>query len=189
MSALHGTNVIAPVVPYDTNDVIPTHLDLYGYGGFRVVADIATRDGIPALRRAYGMTVFVQANQTEYQLQADLVTWLPQASSGGGTTYLAHFGDSTPATIYALLDTQALNTIDVAVTEVWNGPGAGIQIGVVGNPGKYFDTTDSDLTEIATFSKDFSELGPQVLIITITPGASPSTGQARIQISTTAAGT
>jgi hypothetical protein len=110
-------------------------------------------------------------------------------SNGTGTTYLASYGDSTPALIFTLPLGQALGSIDVGVTEVWNGVGASIQVGVVGEAGRYFDSSETELTEIATFSKDFSDLGPKLIIITINPGLSPSAGKVRIQISTTSSGT
>jgi len=41
-------------------------------GGYRSVATIAARDAIPLGARRLGMTVYVQADKTEYQLRASL---------------------------------------------------------------------------------------------------------------------
>jgi hypothetical protein len=107
-----------------------------------------------------------------------------------GTTHLAHYGDANPVVIFTITGAQALDHIDLDVVEVWDGGGGpSITLGVLGDPARYFDSTESDLTELALFSKDFSELGPIQFLLTINPGSSPTTGQVRIQISTTPAGT
>jgi hypothetical protein len=51
MSTIQGTNVIAPVVPFDTNDVFASHLAKYGQGGWRTAEDLNERDSITELRR------------------------------------------------------------------------------------------------------------------------------------------
>jgi len=106
-----------------------------------------------------------------------------------GTTYLASFGDSTPAIIFVVPAGQALDNIDVEITEVWDGPGAFISIGTPGDPAKFFGTNETELTDLAVFSKTFSDLGLPQVQITISPGPSPTTGKVRIQITTTKAGT
>jgi len=50
-------------------DTYPTHLDVLGYGGYRVVADITERNAIPAQRRKYGMLVYVQSDDNLYVLR------------------------------------------------------------------------------------------------------------------------
>jgi len=85
MSAVKGTNVAAPVVPFDTDDIYPTHDEQYGKGGFRAVADTTARDAIPDERRTEGMLVYVVADATTYQLEADLTTW--DTYSPGSTTH------------------------------------------------------------------------------------------------------
>lgn len=106
-----------------------------------------------------------------------------------GTTHLANFGDSTPSIIFTVPVGQALDNIDVEVTEVWDGPGASISIGTPANPTKYFDVFETELTALAVFSKTFSDLGLPQVQITISPGPSPTTGKVRVQITTTKAGT
>ncbi len=75
MSEIKGTNVIAPVVPFDTTDTHASHLAKYGQGGYRTVADTTERDAIPAGRREAGMLVYVTAADTIYKLGSDLTTW------------------------------------------------------------------------------------------------------------------
>ena len=50
MSLIPGTNVGAPVVPYDTADSYPSHEALYGLGGLRTVATTTARNAIPVQR-------------------------------------------------------------------------------------------------------------------------------------------
>jgi hypothetical protein len=81
MTQIRGTNVIAPVVPFDTADPYPSHVAAYGKGGYRSVAGIADRDAIPALRREVGMVVWVTAVQKEFRLESDLATWTEVVTS------------------------------------------------------------------------------------------------------------
>ena len=48
----------------------PTHIDSLSKGGYMSMPTIALRDAIPALRRKYGMLVFVQADGVIYKLNA-----------------------------------------------------------------------------------------------------------------------
>jgi len=54
-----GSNVSAPVVPFTTDDVVPTHEAIYGRGGWRYVATLNERDAIPLERRELRMIVCV----------------------------------------------------------------------------------------------------------------------------------
>lgn len=110
-------------------------------------------------------------------------------AAGSGTTYLASYGDATPALVFSLPANQAIDNIDIEVTEVWDGPGATIRLGTLAQPGKYFDSTDTELLDLNVFAKAFAELGPVQIYITINPGSSPTKGKVRVQISTTTAGT
>jgi hypothetical protein len=85
MAGIQGTNIVAPVVPLDTADVHPTHVALYGKGGYRTVATTAERDAIPSARREAGMLVFVSADSQRYRLGSDLTTWTVDAA--GTTTW------------------------------------------------------------------------------------------------------
>jgi len=90
MSSIKGTNVLAPVVPFDTTDSHASHEARYGKGGYRSVSDIAERDAIPQLRREAGMLVWVIDTQKAWRLNANLTTWTevtainePQLIDGG----------------------------------------------------------------------------------------------------------
>lgn len=67
MSAVPGTNVAAPVVPFTTEDSYPTHDAAYGKGGWREAASTAERDAIPLGRQRVGMIVNVVGDQA-YEL-------------------------------------------------------------------------------------------------------------------------
>jgi hypothetical protein len=75
MSSIKGTNVLAPVVPFDTTDAHASHEARYGKGGYRSVADIAERDAIPQLRREAGMLVLTLSDGVMWRLNANLNTW------------------------------------------------------------------------------------------------------------------
>jgi len=81
MTQIRGTNVLAPVVPFDTTDTYPSHVAAYGKGGYRSAADIAERDAIPQLRREVGMLVWVTSLQKQYRLESDLTTWTEVVTS------------------------------------------------------------------------------------------------------------
>jgi hypothetical protein len=90
MAIIKGTNVLAPVVPFDTTDSHASHEARYGKGGYRSVADTAERDAIPALRREAGMLVFTINTQKAWRLNDNLTTWTevtainePQLIDGG----------------------------------------------------------------------------------------------------------
>lgn len=90
MAAIKGTNVLAPVVPFDTTDVHATHEALYGKGGYRSVATTADRDAIPSTRREAGMLVYVLATHQAWRLNDNLTAWIevqainePQLLDGG----------------------------------------------------------------------------------------------------------
>lgn len=68
MSKILGTNVSAPITPFDVNDTYPTHIDDYGFGGYRSVKTRALRDLIPLHRQKQGMLVLVYEEQAIYEL-------------------------------------------------------------------------------------------------------------------------
>ena len=75
MSSIKGTNVAAPVVPFDTTDAHPSHEAKYGKGGYRSVADAAARSAIPAARREAGMLVYEASTGKVWQLADGLEEW------------------------------------------------------------------------------------------------------------------
>ena len=87
MSEIKNTlKISAPLSPYDTNDVYPTHLPEFGKGGLRAVETIEDRDNIPVERREVGMFVYVKANETTYVLRGNLenTSWIELEAFLGG---------------------------------------------------------------------------------------------------------
>jgi hypothetical protein len=69
MSKIPGSIPITGfIAPTDSNDKYPTHLDVYGKGGYRTVLDIASLNSISFDRRVEGMLVYVVSNAKIYQL-------------------------------------------------------------------------------------------------------------------------
>lgn len=75
MTAIKGTNVAAPIVPFDSADTYGTHDSTYGIGGWREVATTTIRDAIPSPRLRAGMLVYCADTNLTYKLDADLTTW------------------------------------------------------------------------------------------------------------------
>lgn len=79
------------------SDVYPTHKAELCLGGYRSVADIATRDAIPAQRREEGMAVYVVADGKKYILKGgtDNTNWVEDAGGGAdGTTFIPSVSDA-----------------------------------------------------------------------------------------------
>jgi hypothetical protein len=74
------TIITAPIGPTSDLDSYPTHLAIWGKGGYRTVATIFDRNAIPSLRREAGMVVWVVENETRYRLDDDLTTWVEDVS-------------------------------------------------------------------------------------------------------------
>ena len=55
MSFLFGTNITSPIVPGDDNDDFPTHIDIYGKGGYRAFSGSAELYNISSQRISLGM--------------------------------------------------------------------------------------------------------------------------------------
>jgi len=87
MTTIPGSVRVAGFIgPSDTTDVYPTHVDIYGKGGFRAVADTAARDAITADRRVVGMWVKVIDIDKVYTLVGGITNgdWVEQTMGGGG---------------------------------------------------------------------------------------------------------
>lgn len=66
MSNIAGTNIAAEVVPFTTEDQYPTHMALYGKGGWRSVQTLEERDALPVTRLEDGATVWVIATMQAF---------------------------------------------------------------------------------------------------------------------------
>lgn len=90
MALIPGTNIIAPVVPFDTADVYPSHYSHYGHGGLHSVATGTDRNNISEFRRAFGMLVYVEADEVIYILRNTAPLTGPTSNSDWDT--FAQFG-------------------------------------------------------------------------------------------------
>lgn len=112
------------------------------------------------------------------------------SNMASGTTFLVSFAtDPGGVVILNLPADQVLDNVEVHILEAWDGVGASIVVGKVGTPDAYFAAGSIDLAPGLTTEADFAELGPVSVTVTVTPGAGATTGQARIQLTTTAKGT
>ena len=112
MSSIKGTNVLAPVVPFDTTDTHASHEARYGKGGYRSVSDIAERDAIPSLRREAGMLVLTLSDGKVWKLAGDLTAWSEFSAGSSGSSSLA-WADITgkPATFTPSSHTHAVSDV------------------------------------------------------------------------------
>jgi hypothetical protein len=71
------------IAPTDASDVYSTHIDTFGRGGYRGVADLTARDAITTDRRSEWMRVFVASENIEYQLLGGITNsdWYPMGKS------------------------------------------------------------------------------------------------------------
>ena len=58
-SETSGTKVVANIIPTSTNDLYPTHIDIFGRGGYKAVTSRAERDAIKISRLCLGAEVRV----------------------------------------------------------------------------------------------------------------------------------
>lgn len=66
MADISGTNLVAPIVPFTTEDSYPTHMAQYGKGGWRSVQTKAELATIPSQRLEVGMVAYVIDESTPY---------------------------------------------------------------------------------------------------------------------------
>jgi hypothetical protein len=80
-----GTLIAAAIRPNDSLDAYPVALQEEIKGGAHTRASIADMNAIGAYLREAGMTCYVIANSTTYQLENDLQTWVVYEQQGGGS--------------------------------------------------------------------------------------------------------
>lgn len=118
----HTIKLAGQISPTDTQDVYPTHEDIYGKGGYMSVSTLSERDAIPSPRRKLGMTVAVPdavtGKTTRYTLEGGLTNahWVVDAGGGGmaeapldGGTYGRRLG------AWRLLNFESVNPTYVTV--------------------------------------------------------------------------
>lgn len=109
--------------------------------------------------------------------------------AGGGTranallgdTYVAAYGDATPAVFFSVPANRVLQSIEVVVLTPFNGIGATLKIGTALDDDRFFANTDSELSDLLSFGKYFSDQGPFDLQLTIAAGFGATRGQVQIQ--------
>lgn len=97
MSSIPGTVVAAKVVPGDTGSTYATHEDIYGKGGYVVVADKASRNAIIAARLKTGMMVVLQTDLSAWVLGPSYsVPTIDADWQAAQSPAIATFGDAFP---------------------------------------------------------------------------------------------
>lgn len=112
MASIKGTNVLAPVVPFDSTDSHASHDARYGKGGFRSVADTSERDAITQPRREAGMLVMTLSDGKVWKLASDLTTW-SEFSAGTSSSSSVAWADVTgkPASFTPSAHTHAVSDV------------------------------------------------------------------------------
>lgn len=139
MSGIKGTNVAAPIVPFDTGDVYPTHDEQYGLGGFRSVQTISDRNNIPDERKRHGMRVYVwgdvnQNNNTDWEWNASAQLWVKSKVIADAESILSQAEDARDEAIEAKDST--LNNV-----KIFPSTSAGIS---ATNDGEFFNVPSTD---------------------------------------------
>jgi hypothetical protein len=106
--------ITGPLSTTNPSDSYPTHLANDGRGGLHSVATLAERNAIPPDRRAPGMVVYVQADQTHYHLANNLATWGTFSRGGAPGTYPTHIVSAALATNRVLQAEPLLLQFDTA---------------------------------------------------------------------------
>lgn len=97
MPTLQGIVVTSPIVPPNTESLHPSHIDIYGKGGFRIVNNLAEMSGIQPARRVEGMLVGISGTNDIYTLVSgiDNTKWTKALITCGhthGISDITNFG-------------------------------------------------------------------------------------------------
>jgi hypothetical protein len=113
--------ITGPVTPWYTEDTFPSHIETYGQGGYRSVADAASRLLIIPERRLEGMIVKQLSDNTYWTLSGGILdaNWLQifgivdDLAYQVVSTFTSLPATGNPSLIYLVLDTKVYYT--------WNG--------------------------------------------------------------------
>ena len=105
----------------------PTHIDSLGKGGYMSMPTTAARDAIPALRRKYGMLVFVEADNVIYKLNAATLVNEDWVTFSLGTTTVVDAGNLSGTTLKSTVINSSLTSV---------GTIASLTTGAITNSGK-----------------------------------------------------
>ena len=110
----------------------PTHIDSLSKGGYMSMPTIALRDAIPALRRKYGMLVFVQADGVIYKLNAVTLLNADWVALSFGATTNVDAGTLSGTTLKSTITGSSLTSVGTITTGVWSGTAIAIANGGTG---------------------------------------------------------
>lgn len=113
MSAINGTNVAAPIRPFDTNDSFPTAFANEVKGGHHTVDNEAARFAIPVLRREKGMLVTQRDTGKTYKLITDSQSVKLKKED------FKEFGGAAEAKDVKVTDTKTLDTVLDEMKKKW----------------------------------------------------------------------
>ena len=110
----------------------PTHIDSLSKGGYMSMPTIALRDAIPALRRKYGMLVFVQADGVIYKLNGVTLANADWVALSFGATTNVDAGTLSGTTLKSTITGSNLTSAGTITTGVWSGTAVAIAKGGTG---------------------------------------------------------
>ena len=127
----------------------PTHIDSLGKGGYMSMPTTAARDAIPALRRKYGMLVFVEADNVIYKLNAATLVndWVTFSL---GTTTVVDAGNLSGTTLKSTVINSSLTSM---------GTIASLTTGAIINSGKLIVGASSAASPLAVLEASSTTQG------------------------------
>lgn len=108
----------------------PTHKDIWGYGGYRTVADLTSMSAIPSEHRENGMAVHVRSTGITYMLEGG--SWEANGFIADGSIATIKLAPlSVDSTILASNSVTNSKMADESVTNSKMADGAAVTIGTV----------------------------------------------------------
>lgn len=109
----------------------------------------------------------------------------PPGPAGNAVVASFGFGDATPASVASLTAGQAIIAITVVILEPFDGVGSGIEVGVLGDPGRYMPASGNNPAAAGTYA---AHPGVRLnadteVLVSITPGAGATAGSGIVTIS------
>lgn len=88
------------------------------------------------------------------------------------------FGDSSPSTVLTLTVDSEVSSVQLQIEQAFDGIGAAIQLGIVGQPGLLLDAWQNDPATPGVYEVTPREqlASGTAIVLTITPGAGASSG-------------
>ena len=128
----------------------PTHIDSLGKGGYMSMPTTAARDAIPALRRKYGMLVFVEADNVIYKLNAATLVNEDWVTFSLGTTTVVDAGNLSGTTLKSTVINSSLTSV---------GTIASLTTGAITNSGKLIVGASSAASPLAVLEASSTTQG------------------------------